>query len=1489
VFRNLRWSCLIVVVLMLMSVSVHPAMAQMDAKERIDRAQATIEEIKKAGLRCPACGIDPVNGTFASMGNITNSSLLIRQVDPDGTTESANISGSELVSLPMATMMIRPENYTDTSMAAAFREEPGVMDEIASVTGPVELLPEEPDGEAVLQDSGTPDRDTGSVVVTGHHFGVWEREFESDPVMQEYFRNVTGRGYSARTMREPGIADVVLGHPEIDPGTNAKTRMLAYTYTNVTNGERWVFAAIETLAGDDAAAEKGSVILPREIFFETEREPISEYGGRIGDFDRDPEVQAYIYNVTMTMGYASRTKVQVDRFTASQLAEGVATDKAALVDVATWTYTNISTKERFRFAAGIGIAPNGTAYPPITVIPGRALPMLPPDNQDPSGDCRWFTWGWLALAIILLVVAVIVSAIAALAGTGVRAGTGYTSFFRPVNPDGQEFATVEEMIAREANPPPLEPGPHDPRGAFSDLPMPVRWGIFILLMVIIFLILFVAYSFPLVGLALANLAAAIVAVLICEQVVKDETDRRTLKERLNPGSWVGVTERDNGQPVLIQRTGGMVLIALNESTENGVRHIWNGTTDPASDRLPSLISYRDEPGKRVRIWLMFLPEDTPTIFSARYVRADDPAGPAEKVFNVGLIPLSFDADDATTPTRAAGVGHGITLAIDRKTDRMHVAYLDYSGRWDQVKLMYRTGFNGTWDPPVVVDDSVTSAPMTEGYEMARKISLALDPDGNPRISYMHWKSGHLKYARYLPSYSFECKKPVWNCTPVDPFCYLRPPERYENATCYTNARWETETVDSSSAYAGWGSTLAIDRDGNPHIAYIWQGAYTWRPALRYAHRDTNGWTTETVRNPIAGQPDEYKLWEPNVMDGTSPSIALDSAGRPHITFADFSDSSWADERSYQNMQLEYASWNGSAWVIEHVDKDKWRGELYTRHGLYSSLAMDSRDHPHVAYFSHWDDVCFNIPYYPFNHPPYICDDYLLGNLKYATSNGSVWATEVVDDSSNAVGRSTSLWLDQNDHPHVSYMDWKNGYVRYAGKHGMSWSKYIVYPGDLAERDSGRFTSLAIDSDGAPHVVFMNAKSGFWKYIKADISHIVIPTPTISPIPTPSPTITETPEPTPTLTPTPTGTPETPTPTSTPTITPTPTATPAPTGSPETPTTTPTITPAPTGTVTPAPTPTLTAKPTILPTTFPTTAPGPTRPPKPRPTIPVPTPTVTRDPFPLPTLTYPQNADSGFVAGDAAGSLAVIAPGTPANTGITYRFGTPASPGPLTISAVSVKPGQAVPESRCTVRQESPLPDFRLQGGPALYTAIEVAWINPAAIGEGQISFGVTKAWLDANHIDPGDVVLMRQHDLRWAALPTTFDYPEGGRYYYSAATPGFSYFAVTDRTTAAASGPAATPAPAITLAPVPDTPAAAMTVKTASGISSKVNGRPAAVVPAITETPVPAPAGTGPEPGLPLLWIAAAVLVTLIGFAGFFIGRRLWWQYQNPALFRDYD
>ena len=62
------------------------------------------------------------------------------------------------------------------------------------------------------------------------------------------------------------------------------------------------------------------------------------------------------------------------------------------------------------------------------------------------------------------------------------------------------------------------------------------------------------------------------------------------------------------------------------------------------------------------------------------------------------------------------------------------------------------------------------------------------------------------------------------------------------------------------------------------------------------------------------------------------SLALDSFGRPHISYFDRT-----------NQDLKYALWNGSAWQIETVDSD---GSV----GWYTSLALDSLGRPHISYY-----------------------------------------------------------------------------------------------------------------------------------------------------------------------------------------------------------------------------------------------------------------------------------------------------------------------------------------------------------------------------------------------------------------------------------------------------------------------------------------------------------------------------------------------------------
>lgn len=97
-------------------------------------------------------------------------------------------------------------------------------------------------------------------------------------------------------------------------------------------------------------------------------------------------------------------------------------------------------------------------------------------------------------------------------------------------------------------------------------------------------------------------------------------------------------------------------------------------------------------------------------------------------------------------------------------------------------------------------------------------------------------------------------------------------------------------VDSASVVAiGWassgrGSSLALDPDENPIIAYQCFGLRV----LRY----DDGWTTDVIESDWRG--------------GAHPSLAVDAAGNPRIAYY--------DERY---LDLNYAVW-GSAWQTRTV-------------------------------------------------------------------------------------------------------------------------------------------------------------------------------------------------------------------------------------------------------------------------------------------------------------------------------------------------------------------------------------------------------------------------------------------------------------------------------------------------------------------------------------------------------------------------------------------
>ena len=124
--------------------------------------------------------------------------------------------------------------------------------------------------------------------------------------------------------------------------------------------------------------------------------------------------------------------------------------------------------------------------------------------------------------------------------------------------------------------------------------------------------------------------------------------------------------------------------------------------------------------------------------------------------------------------------------------------------------------------------------------------------------------------------------------------------------------WNVQTVDSDGN-VGHGASIAIDSDNLPHIAYSDRTI----GGLRYAHFDGSDWLVSVVDSTG----DAVAINE--------PTIQVRRDGLPGISYMDLSQS-----------RLEYASFDGTSWQIEPV----------ARRGHSSSLAMDSQDVPHVAYF-----------------------------------------------------------------------------------------------------------------------------------------------------------------------------------------------------------------------------------------------------------------------------------------------------------------------------------------------------------------------------------------------------------------------------------------------------------------------------------------------------------------------------------------------------------
>lgn len=225
------------------------------------------------------------------------------------------------------------------------------------------------------------------------------------------------------------------------------------------------------------------------------------------------------------------------------------------------------------------------------------------------------------------------------------------------------------------------------------------------------------------------------------------------------------------------------------------------------------------------------------------------------------------------------------------------------------------------------------------------------------------------------------------------------------------ANWNIEDVDYCWR-AIYYPSIDIDSSGFPHILYADDFGYWVDPilTLRYAHYDGSSWHLEDVDG----------FYSANV--GHHCSMKIDSCNNLHVSYFDAS-----------NRTLKYAYRTNSIWEIAIIDDDRIND--------YTSLCLDSYDHPHIAYRSG-------------------------RQLHYIHWDGNSWHKELVDVGVDN-GHYCSIAIDSDNFPHISYFDEKNDELRYAKKHESGWDIQLID----SDGRVGIWSSLAVDSNSNPHISY----------------------------------------------------------------------------------------------------------------------------------------------------------------------------------------------------------------------------------------------------------------------------------------------------------------------------------------------------------------------------------------------------------------------------------
>ena len=226
-----------------------------------------------------------------------------------------------------------------------------------------------------------------------------------------------------------------------------------------------------------------------------------------------------------------------------------------------------------------------------------------------------------------------------------------------------------------------------------------------------------------------------------------------------------------------------------------------------------------------------------------------------------------------------------------------------------------------------------------------------------------------------------------------------------------------------------GGSLVLDEGGIAHISYSEITEDLRYSPLQYANRVSGQWNHELVADmKWFGGPNHLKLKSNN---------------RPFIAYVDCNLISCEGSTANKAANI----WNIQSELAINIS------------GSSLSLDLDSNDRPHLSFCTQFTP-----------------DFSITPALRHMYWSGTEWITETIDPG---CWYSTSIRLDSQDHPRISYYLSESGDLKYATWTGSEWSNKTI---DSAE-DVGLWNDLALDSYGFPHIAYLDSTTNSLKYTK----------------------------------------------------------------------------------------------------------------------------------------------------------------------------------------------------------------------------------------------------------------------------------------------------------------------------------------------------------------------------------------------------------------------